>query len=125
MRLHHHDFMKNIYAYMKESRLSNHRNPLNYAIDKLTNGIRLLCVDEFEVLDVADAMILEKIYEMKISTKNRSIYKNIGGNPHLDNNYTVFGQVVKWMNVVDEINKSITNGQDRPINDVFLTVKVL
>ena len=41
MRLHHHDFMKNIYAYMKESRLSNHRNPLNYAIDKLTKGCLL------------------------------------------------------------------------------------
>ena len=86
MRLHHHDFMKSIYAYMKESRLSNHRNPLNHAIGKLTKGISLLCVDEFEVLDVADAMILEKIYEILfkknikvVLTSNTSpsnLYKN-------------------------------------------------
>ena len=64
MRVHQHDFMKNIYENMKKARLSNNKNPLKFAIDKLIKDINILCFDEFEVLDVADAMILERIYQI-------------------------------------------------------------
>jgi len=68
MRIHQHDFMQNIHEYMREARSLKAQNPLKYAIKKLTKNISLLCIDEFEVLDVADAMILERIYSI--------IYKN-------------------------------------------------
>ena len=67
---------------------------------------------------------LEIRYKMKISKKNRSIYKKYGGNPHLDNEYTVFGEVVNGMNVVDQISLLRTDGKDRPLKNVYLTVKV-
>ena len=57
-------------------------------------------------------------------TTNRSIYKKYGGNPHLDNEYTVFGEVVNGMNVVDQISLLRTDGKDRPLKNVYLTVKV-
>jgi len=86
MRVHQHDFMKNIYEYMRQSRLSNHKNPLKVAVDKLTKEINILCVDEFEVLDVADAMILERIYQILLkknikvvltsNTVPSNLYKN-------------------------------------------------
>lgn len=86
MRVHQYDFMQNIYKYMTEARSLKNQNPLKYAVKKLTKNISLLCIDEFEVLDVADAMILERMYSMfyknnikVVLTSNTSpseLYKN-------------------------------------------------
>ena len=52
------------------------------------------------------------------SPKARSDYKTMGGTPHLDGNYTVFGEVIKGIEIVDKISKVKTNSSDRPIEDV-------
>lgn len=54
----------------------------------------------------------------KFSPRAREDYKTIGGTPHLDGNYTVYGEVVKGMEVVERISKVKTNKSDRPINDI-------
>lgn len=54
----------------------------------------------------------------KIDPAQREVYKTIGGTPHLDQNYTVFGEVVKGMDVVDRIAISPTDKSDRPLRDV-------
>ncbi len=57
---------------------------------------------------------------------HRKVYQTQGGIPHLDENYTVFGQVVSGINVVDSIAVTKTNEQDRPIEDVrILSVRLL
>jgi len=50
------------------------------------------------------------------------VYKTIGGTPHLDGNYTVFGQVVDGLAVVDSIAKQPRAERDRPIKDIRMTV---
>ncbi|EJX05555.1 peptidyl-prolyl cis-trans isomerase, cyclophilin-type [gut metagenome] len=45
-------------------------------------------------------------------------YSTVGGAPHLDGSYTVFGEVVDGMDVVDEIEKVKTNRADRPLKNV-------
>lgn len=57
----------------------------------------------------------------KIPQEQREVYKTIGGTPYLDQNYTVYGEVVKGLEVVDKIAAVKTSkGQDRdrPIEDV-------
>ena len=45
-------------------------------------------------------------------------YKNIGGSPHLDAQYTIFAEIVEGMDVVDKIQKVSVDENDRPITDV-------
>ena len=45
-------------------------------------------------------------------------YKTVGGIPHLDGQYTVFGEVVEGLDVVDRIQQSATDPYDRPLEDV-------
>lgn len=61
-----------------------------------------------------------------IPEAQRQIYKTIGGTPHLDQNYTVYGEVIEGLKVVDSIAAVPTGEFDRPITDVrILSVKVL
>jgi cyclophilin family peptidyl-prolyl cis-trans isomerase len=57
----------------------------------------------------------------KIPVEQRAVYTTIGGTPHLDQNYTVFGEVVKGLDIVDKIAAVETSkgmDQDRPVEDV-------
>ena len=64
--------------------------------------------------------------EAKISPEVREAYKTVGGVPFLDNEYTVYGEVVDGLDVVDVIQAMKTNKQDRPTeNVVILSVEVI
>lgn len=62
---------------------------------------------------------------IKIPDFKRKAYKKIGGTPFLDNNYTVFGEVVEGLEVLDKIAVVVTGPNNRPVNDVKMTVKVI
>lgn len=61
----------------------------------------------------------------KIPTDQREIYKNEGGTPQLDQSYTVFGQVIKGLDVIDKIAALKTDQNDRPLTDVPMRIKVM
>jgi len=57
----------------------------------------------------------------KIPAEQRAVYKTMGGTPHLDQGYTVYGEVVKGLDVVDKIaavQTSKAQDRDRPLQDV-------
>lgn len=62
----------------------------------------------------------------RLTAEQREAYTTTGGTPHLDNQYTVFGEVVDGMNVIDKIEKVETDSHDRPLKDVkILSMRVL
>lgn len=61
-----------------------------------------------------------------LTPEQRAAYTTVGGIPHLDNQYTVFGEVVSGMDVVEKIEKAQTNAQDRPLDDIrIISMKVV
>jgi len=68
----------------------------------------------------------ETMKKYSLPDTQRKIYKTIGGAPKLDQNFTVFGEVVKGMYVVDSIAKVETNNEDIPINDIrIISVRMI
>lgn len=61
----------------------------------------------------------------KIPASQRQVYKTIGGVPHLDQSYTVYGEVVKGLEMVDAIALMPTDGNNRPSQDIKMTVSIL
>lgn len=59
-----------------------------------------------------------------VSPQQLEAYTTIGGTPHLDVGYTVFGKIIDGLEVVDKIANEETSGQDRPISPVYMKVTV-
>ncbi len=51
-------------------------------------------------------------------------YTSMGGAPHLDDSYTVFGQVIDGLEVIDSIAAQPTGRADKPLKDIYVTVEV-
>jgi len=49
----------------------------------------------------------------------------LGGTPHLDGGYTVFGEVIEGLSVIDSIAAQPTGPNDRPVKDIKMEIKVL
>lgn len=91
---------------------------------------------ELEKLQVRDKQkeidsilaIIDKKYdfkEYKIPAKIREIYKQTGGTPFLDNEYTVFGEIVEGMEVIDKIANLKTDTNNRPEKNIKMRIKII
>lgn len=65
------------------------------------------------------------IKKVKFSDKQRKIYTTIGGIPHLDGSYTVFGEIVEGYEVIEKISNVETDKNDRPLTDIKMRIKVI
>ena len=55
---------------------------------------------------------------VKLTPEMLEVYKTVGGAPHLDGQYTVFGEVVEGMDIVEKIQGVETDKNDRPLEDI-------
>ena len=54
-----------------------------------------------------------------------AIYQNMGGTPHLDGAYTVFGEVVEGLEVIDKIAQQKVDRRSRPLKDIKMSMKII
>lgn len=73
----------------------------------------------------AELDMMEGRLGSKYSLEQRNTYKKIGGTPFLDQNYTVFGEVISGLNVVDKIASAPKAPGDRPIGDIRMKMEVV
>lgn len=59
-----------------------------------------------------------------LTDEQLKIYSTVGGTPHLDGQYTVFGEVEEGLEVVEMIQNSATTGDDRPMDDITMNISV-
>ncbi|SDB24540.1 peptidyl-prolyl cis-trans isomerase B (cyclophilin B) [Flavobacteriaceae bacterium MAR_2010_188] len=91
-------------------------------IDSVNSALDREDYKTFERLRDTITSLAEKAQfeKYKIPQQHREIYKTTGGAPHLDQNYTVFGEVIEGIDVVDAIAASETGEFDRPKQDVII-----
>lgn len=85
-------------------------------------------LDEYNerIMDLADD-VEEKLnldVKRKMSEEKLEAYTTIGGVPHLDGEYTVFGQVIDGLDIIDKIATQPTDHRDRPKEDIRFYVSV-
>jgi peptidyl-prolyl cis-trans isomerase B (cyclophilin B) len=68
---------------------------------------------------------IEKKNGIRYEESDKLAYQEKGGTPFLDGQYTVFGQVIEGLEVIDKITKVSTNGRNRPDEDVRMKVIVI
>ncbi len=71
-----------------------------------------------DILEAQARELADKEEKFRFTPEQIKAYSTIGGAPHLDGSYTVFGEVTEGMEVVDNIEIAKTNRADRPIENI-------
>ncbi|RJE71483.1 MULTISPECIES: peptidylprolyl isomerase [Reichenbachiella] len=81
-----------------------------------------------EAFDSLIAIVMTEIegsFEpITLTAQQKETYTTVGGSPHLDNEYTVFGRVVEGLEIIDQVAAVKTARGDKPIEDLYVTMEV-
>ena len=82
----------------------------------------------------SDSAQLQAVYDKRVKVANptfqfspiqKEVYERIGGTPQLDQSYTVFGEVVSGLDIIDKIAAVATKPGDRPVENVRMKIRLL
>ena len=88
--------------------------------EKASSGCQFYIVHGKKFTD-DDLNRMESQTKRTLPAEQREFYKTIGGTPHLDMGYTVYGEVIEGLDVIDKIAAVKTAPGDRPVEDVRIT----
>ena len=84
--------------------------------------------DRAGLQELQDKLVAEAEKQVKgdgLTAEQMKVYSTIGGTPHLDGQYTVFGEVEEGLDVVEMIQQSATGRGDRPVDDIKMRIAVI
>ena len=87
--------------------------------EKASSGCQFYIV-QGQVLTNEQISMMEQQRGIVLSDKQKQLYTTVGGSPWLDKGYTVFGEVVEGLDVIDKIAAVKTAPGDRPLQDVYI-----
>lgn len=106
------------YLFHKKGALAAARTPDEVNPTRESNGSQFYLV-QGRVYDDADLNQVEaRLNGYKIPAAHREVYKTVGGSPSLDQKYTIFGEVIKGVEIIDSIAAVAVGDRNRPIEDV-------
>lgn len=114
----------------KKGALAAARQGENVNPERRSSGSQFYIVQGRTFTDAQmDSIEVARLQGRKIPAERREYYRTVGGTPQLDSNYTVFGEVVRGLDVIDKIAATETSkgaDRDRPLADVrILKVKLV
>ena len=101
------------------ARQGDHVNP-----KKASSGCQFYIV-QGQVLTPAHIQMYQQRMGLTFTQEQIEAYTTVGGTPHLDGEYTVFGEVVEGLDVIDKIAKVKTGYMDVPVEAVTLTIEII
>ena len=104
---------------MAAARQGDHVNP-----KKASSGCQFYIV-QGQVLTDAHIQMYQERMGKTFTAEQIEAYKTVGGTPHLDGEYTVFGEVVEGLDVIDKIASVKTGYMDVPVEPVTMTIEIL
>lgn len=118
---------------MAEQRINSNikQGLFNRIMKETADSVRISgkSVPDSEIQEIASVKMFNYLTTDKsyiIPEEQRSLYKSLGGVPRLDGTYTVFGEVIEGLDVVDRIATVTTDAKDKPLVDVkIIKIKIV
>lgn len=110
--------------YHKKGALAAARQPDQVNRERRSSGAQFYLV-EGKVYSTRQLKRIEKSKDFSYNEEQLKIYTSIGGAPNLDGEYTVFGEVVMGLQILERISKVKTDKNDHPVKPVKMDIKLL
>jgi peptidyl-prolyl cis-trans isomerase B (cyclophilin B) len=108
----------------KKGALAAARLPDNINPEMASSGSQFYVV-QGQVLTPESLDMFAQRYNLALTEEQIEAYTTIGGTPHLDGTYTVFGEVIDGLDVIDKIAAVKTGQGDKPVENISMSIKIV